>query len=131
MGKLFTLRHGRLLFLSRHEVLDQFARDIASGLPEDLPLSRDVTVYCGVHRSFGLQWLRPGYKVAIQTEQLYDETGKELWGARSARNLDRIRTALRMAHRVLDLGPGNRKFYDGEGRTVSVQKRPDFEDKEG
>lgn len=120
MGGLFQRRHGNLLFLSRSEVLDQVASDIIAGLPASLTTRRPVLIYCGVHKRFGMSWLRRGYKIAIQTEQMYDENGRALWGARSERNRKNIRSALQWADCILDLSAANRRFYDEAGLTAKA-----------
>ncbi len=111
MPRVFKRQAGSLTFLSRHVVLDHLAWEIMRGLPKDFATRHErVLVFCGVHKGFGLHWLRSGYKVALQTEQMYDETGKPLWG-QSNKRARRLAFAARTADLVLDLSAANRRFY--------------------
>lgn len=114
MTRLLDRTRGNLTFLSVHPVLDQMARDILSGLPDASCDGPPTTVYCGVHQEFGDAWSRPGFRIAIQTEQLYDAGGAALWPSRKRSNLQRILKAVRRSHSVLDLSASNAAFYDGE-----------------
>lgn len=109
MRKLQKLRLGRVVLLSKHPVLDQVARDILAGLcAENLP-DRRITVYVGLHRNYGLHALRPGRRLAIQTEHYFDADGRPMW-----RRMKRWRSlkAVLLNHLVLDLSPANRPHYD-------------------
>ncbi|WP_127561929.1 hypothetical protein [Nioella ostreopsis] len=114
MAELFERTRGSLTFLAVHPVLDQMARDILNGLPDAACDGPPTTVYCGVHQEFGDAWSRPGFRIAIQTEQLYDAGGTALWPSRKRSNLQRILKAVRRSHRVLDLSAYNATFYDAE-----------------
>ena len=93
-------------------MLDHLAWEIIGGLPEDFTARHEqVAIFCGIHKGFGLRWLRRGYKIALQTEQMYDETGKPLWG-QSAKRARRVALAARAADLVLDLSAANRRFYE-------------------
>ncbi|MGI3185245.1 hypothetical protein [Nioella aestuarii] len=114
MSELLERTRGNLTFLSVHPVLDQMARDILGGLPDAACDGPPTTVYCGVHQEFGDAWSRPGFRIAIQTEQLYEAGGAALWPSRKRSNLQRILKAVRRSHRVLDLSACNAAFYDAE-----------------
>ncbi|KTG17387.1 MULTISPECIES: hypothetical protein [unclassified Guyparkeria] len=93
-------------------MLDHLAWEIIRGLPEQFsPRHERVVVFCGTHKGFGLNWLRRGYKIALQTEQMYDQTGKPLWG-QSKKRARRLAFAARAADLVLDLSASNRRFYE-------------------
>lgn len=112
MPRVFKRQAKSITFLSRHVMLDHLAWEILRGLPEGVATQhRRVVVFCGIHKGFGLRWARRGYKVALQTEQMYDETGKSLWG-QSAKRGRRVALAARMADLVLDLSAANRPFYE-------------------
>lgn len=112
MPRVFKRQAGSLTFLSRHVVLDHLAWEIMRGLPGGFTTQHErVVVFCGTHKGFGLRWLRRGYKIALQTEQMYDETGKPLWG-QSKKRARRLAFAARAADLVLDLSAANRRFYE-------------------
>lgn len=93
-------------------MLDHLAWEVLRGLPADLQTCHErVLVFCGVHKGFGLDWLRRGYKIAVQTEQMFDQNGKPLWG-QSRKRARRLSFAARAADLVLDLSPANRPFYE-------------------
>ena len=114
MTRLLERTRGNLTFLSVHPVLDQMARDILGGLPDSACDGPPTTVFCGVHQDFGDAWSRSGFRIAIQTEQLFDTGGTALWPSRKRSNLQRILKAVRRSHRVLDLSACNATFYDTE-----------------
>lgn len=123
MAGLLERTEGSLTFLSVHPVLDQMAHDILRGLPEGACDGPQTTVYCGVHRDFGTEWARSGYRIALQTEQLFDAGGTPLWPMRKPSNLRHILRAARKAHRVLDLSPFNRAFYAEADPRPKIQRK--------
>jgi hypothetical protein len=88
-----------------HRVLKDFALDLASGLAQ--PLSSPVDVFVGIH-------LIPHppetgrLRIGIQTEQMLDQTGKQMW--RAPMRVERLAFAQNYDV-VLDLSPDNRKSY--------------------
>ncbi|RRQ24621.1 hypothetical protein D5687_00175 [Guyparkeria sp. SCN-R1] len=93
-------------------MLDHLAWEIMRGLPEHFATRHErVVIFCGIHKGFGLRWLRRGYKIALQTEQMYDETGKPLWG-QTTKRARRLAFAARAADLVLDLSAANHRFYE-------------------
>jgi hypothetical protein len=94
--------------VSGHPVLNQVAQDLVAGLrTNDLPAQK-ITVYVGLHRRFGLRLLRPGRRIAIQTEHYFDADGRRMW-----RRAKRLRTAINIlfCDHVLDLSQYNREHY--------------------
>ena len=108
------IRANGMAFLAHHDILGQLAREMISGLPGDFrPQRRLVWIMVGVHYKMKIEWSLPGYKIAIQTEQLTDVSGQEPWVISSA--LDRvgkIRRSLAGADLFLDLSAANAPFYD-------------------
>ena len=76
------IQYGDIIFLCPNTVMEQVAHDIAHGsqLSTAKFKSGKVFVYMGIHCFFGRHWLRRGFKIGIQTEQLRDENQKPLWG---------------------------------------------------
>ena len=67
--RVFQRQAGPLTFLSRHVMLDHLAWEILRGLPERCTTAHErVRVFCGIHKGFGADGLRRGYKIAPQTD---------------------------------------------------------------
>jgi hypothetical protein len=102
---LARFTHLNVTFHFVHRVLEDFARDLASGLLT--PLSEPVDVFVGVDRI-----PRPPdtgrLRIGIQTEQMLDQTGKRMWNVPKRG----IRHALVTRYdSILDLSPDNRPAY--------------------
>jgi hypothetical protein len=108
-NQLFVRRAGNLTFLSLNKTLDQVAADIIAGLPDRFTLARHAYVYCGIHRNFGRLYFKRGPRLGIQTEQLADEAGRELWKARGVRST--IQGSSVFFDRILDLSKANDGSY--------------------
>lgn len=110
-----TLRRGvgALQFLSKKPILDQICADIVAGLvPSNVQADQGpVWVYMGVHKPFGAEWMRRGLKIAVQTEQFYDESGHPLWASRNRRFCKAVLSALKRCDVLLDLSASNERFY--------------------
>ncbi|QGT79107.1 hypothetical protein GM160_09535 [Guyparkeria halophila] len=112
MPRVFKRRVGAITFLARHVMLDHLAWEVIRGLPDRFATRHEqVSIYCGIHKGFGASWLRRGYKIALQTEQMFDENGKPLWG-QSRKRARRVSFAAWAADLVLDLSAANRRFYE-------------------
>ena len=120
-------RNGKVQFLSKHPTVDQLAREISVGLdPAFLPQHSRVLIYVGVHKRFGLDFFRPGFKVAVQTEQFLDQAGNSLWGQRKKNLKNNIFRALQRADVFLDINPQNMPFYDSFTLTQSQRRKLHF-----
>lgn len=111
----------KVRFLSRHKALSQVAGDIAAGLPSEMNFSKNFTVFVGIHKGIGLVLPSHRINLGIQTEQFFDENGKQLWGIKK-KTVRKIRWALRCCDYVLDLSEANKDFYEQEGL---LKKYPD------
>ncbi len=117
----FIRKHGDIVFMAWHPILDQLSREIIVGLDNEVILGGPVTIYVGIHRDFGLAWFRRGLKIGIQTEQLYDADGMALFGLKKTSGDDSILWGNQLADYVIDLSENNRKFYEED---VPKDKRP-------
>ena len=109
MARLQKLRLSTLTVLSDHPVLNQVAQDLLTGVdPAELP-RRKIRVFIGLHRKYGLHYLRPGAKISLQTEHYFDADGRAMW-----RKMKRWRTfrAALFSHCILDLSAANAPHYD-------------------
>jgi hypothetical protein len=107
---IFKRRHGNILFISSHKILDQLAADIIQGLPDDFICSKKVTVYIGIHRRFGASLFRTDFKIGVQTEQYFDQFGQGLWKTVQAANKT-LKTVPRF-DLVLELNRSNKPLYE-------------------
>jgi hypothetical protein len=107
---VFTRSRGKILFLSRHEILDDIAADLADGLSADFEPDRKLLIFCGIHKVFGPDVLRPGFKIGIQTEHYYDETGAFI--GRRKWEIAQVLRFVRRCAAILEMNPGNRPIYD-------------------
>lgn len=116
------IRHGRFIFLCPTRVLMQFAEDLIFSLPQDDRLNRgdEIKIYVGAHGKFGRYWLLGGRKLAIQTEHIFDQTGKRMWASDFPDLSVNIDQALMFSHGMIDLNPGNMCYYE---RNFSKRKR--------
>ncbi|MGV8953956.1 MAG: hypothetical protein ACOH2M_22855, partial [Cypionkella sp.] len=106
-GKDWTVaRQGRLRFVARHPILSEIADQLASFDLGDLA-ARPASIYVGVH-SFTKRVLPSGFKIGIQTEHFYDQTGATLWGLPSRAAI--LRRAMQYDV-LLDLSPLNAPAY--------------------
>jgi hypothetical protein len=97
-------------FLAFHRVTDQIASDIVSGVSDGLPPDLRATVFVGIHRPYKGLIFPHGMRIGIQTEQYFDEAGKELWNYRHSG--DFVRASLTRFDRVLDINRTNAPFYE-------------------
>lgn len=113
-SKHFYLNHfGNLRFICHHSILNQVAQDIMSGLPRGFRASSGrVNVICGIHHAMTLEWMVPGFTLAIQTEQFFDSKGAPLWSYDNPAYIEYARIAAERADAVLDLSECNRALYD-------------------
>lgn len=111
-----SVQYGNITFLCPNTVMEQIARDISLGLElsKVSVKSRPILVFLGIHCFFGRHWLRRGFKVGIQTEQLRDENFKPLWGEEWPDLKVNVGQALMFSHSILDLGVKNQHFYEKE-----------------
>lgn len=112
---LFRRTSGRLTMLSRHDTLDQLARDMLDGLPRDFQPRRRVCVIVGTHSDFRYLPLWPGFRVGIQTEQFLDADGTPLWGQHKRKMARNLLATLRRLDVMLDINPANEPWYDAAG----------------
>ena len=108
----FIRKHGAIVFIAWHPILDQLSQEIILGLDSDLNTKVPTTVYVGIHGNPGLSWFRRGLKIGIQTEQLYDAEGVALFGLKKGSWDFNIRWGYKMADQIIDLSENNRKFYE-------------------
>lgn len=108
----FNRSVGSLYFHSRHEILDQMAMEMLCGLPSEFRLKKRTHIYCGIHQSFPFSFLNFGYKIGIQTEQFFDESGNELFGLENKKGIENIKSAIDKYDCILDLSFSNSLFYD-------------------
>lgn len=115
--RMRIIRHERIIFLCPNRVMEQLALDIIAGFrSKDIAhRSRRLIVYVGIHCNFGRYWFRRGHKIGIQTEQIYDENQKPLWGRDKFDLKVNIEQALLFSDSILDLNSGNKYFYELEG----------------
>lgn len=107
---VFYRKRGKIQILSRHKILDDIASDLLDGLSTNYTLDRPVTTYCGIHKFFGPDVFRRGFKIGIQTEHYYDETGNFI--ARRNWEITQTLRFVRRCHAVLDLNPANWPIYE-------------------
>lgn len=100
------------VFVSPHPILHELSVDICTGLQGEIfPKNMLVFVFCGGHKKFiGSSWL-PGKKLVLQTEQLLDDDGKILWGAKKPGVIRNIRENIFSCDIFLDINENNRNFY--------------------
>jgi hypothetical protein len=104
---------GSLRLICHHSILNQVAQDIVAGLPTDFRTnSRRINVICGVHHPMTLEWIVPGPKLAIQTEQFFDANGDPLWSFKNKAYTELVRVSAEKADIVLDLSLCNEPLYD-------------------
>lgn len=109
----YLSQRGSLRFICHHSVLNQVAQDIMAGLPQDFRTeSRRVNVICGAHHPMTLEWMVPGRKLAIQTEQFFDANGDPLWSYANKAYIELARIAAEKSDIVLDLSACNEALYD-------------------
>lgn len=124
---LYIKRHGGLTFVSRRPLLHQLACEIALGLPAGFrPARNRVVVHCGAHKRIPPRWLMPGFRLAIQTEQLVDENGQRLWGSDMPEIGANLTRAIRDADLFLDLNPANRSYYQQLGLPADALRKLAF-----
>jgi hypothetical protein len=102
-----TARNGGLRFVARHPILSEIADQLASFDLGDL-VARHAAIYVGAH-SFTKRLLPPGFKIGLQTEHFYDQTGAKLWGLPSRAAI--LRWALQYDI-LLDVSPLNAPAYE-------------------
>jgi hypothetical protein len=99
--------------LSRHMSLDQFAQELLFGLSSSTAAKRaNIILYCGVHENFSLLWNCPGLRVAIQTEQFSDQSGRSLWASKNRNFVRNIFSAFERCDIFWDLNYNNAAFYE-------------------
>lgn len=115
------IRYGRLVFICPSRFMVQLAKDLICCLRhDDFPRhEKHVLIYVGVHYNFGRCRFWNGYKIGLQTEQIYDETGKVMWGANRFDNQANIEQAFMFLDGLLDLNVGNLAFYKSERQAGS------------
>lgn len=118
---------GSLRFICHHSILNQVAHDIAAGIPTDFRTnSRRINVICGVHHPMTLEWIVPGPKLAIQTEQFYDAKGDPLWSFDNKGYAELVRIAAEKADMVLDLSLCNEPLYEDLKIPLETRKKVFF-----
>jgi hypothetical protein len=107
------IHHGNFVFLCPNGVMSQIARDLTCCInADDFQYARKpILIYVGIHCHFGRHWFKWGYKIGIQTEQIYDERRKELWGGNFFDLHVNIDQAFMFLDGNLDLNIGNSEFY--------------------
>lgn len=106
---VFYRRRGKTQILSRHKILDDIAYDLLAGLSVDYEPPYLVTIFCGIHKFFGPDVFRRGFKIGIQTEHFYDEDGKFI--ARRSWEIPQVLRHVRRCQAILDLNPANWPIY--------------------
>lgn len=109
-GKTYVCQKGNITFLSKHPVLHQVSRDILQGISPDFDFPEKLTVYCGIHKKFGLQFLRRGKKLGIQSEHFVDQSGNILW--KMEKVFPFVKRNFHRFDRVLDLNKNNDCVYE-------------------
>ena len=107
---VFTRKRGNILFLSRHRILDDIASDLADGLASTFSPDRKLAIYVGLHKFFGPDVWRRGYRIGIQTEHYFDQEGDFI--GRRKWEIPIVLKAVRKMDAVLEINPGNRPIYD-------------------
>lgn len=107
---VFYQRRGNIQILSRHKILDDIATDLLAGLSVEFNPARRITIFCGIHKFFGPDVFRRGYKIGIQTEHFYDEGGKFI--ARRSWEIPQVLRFVRRCRAILDLNPANWPMYE-------------------
>nr|WP_319251356.1 hypothetical protein [uncultured Celeribacter sp.] len=132
-NEMYTRNASNITFYSPHPILDQVASDILAGLPDGMRFKRDVCVFVGVHFEFGRLWRLPGFKIAVQTEHLFDAEGDQIYGRRqtfpkNSRVTEfRLHQALRFSDAMLDFSENSRPFYEQRfGANPTVWKKLHF-----
>jgi len=124
---VYIKRQGGVTFVSRRPLLHHLACEIARGLPAAFrPAHRRVVVHCGAHKRIPPRWLLPGFRLAVQTEQLFDETGSRLWGSDMPAIGANLARAIRDADLFLDLNPANRRYYHQLGLPEATLRKLAF-----
>lgn len=112
-GKYSTLWQKPFVFLSAHPILHEVSRDIHRATEDEDFSNHSLTwVFCGAHKSFSVLSRLPGRKLFIQTEQLTDMHGRDLWGQSQGDNVKNIVANLKKSDVFLDLNINNGPFYD-------------------
>ncbi|MGB1234748.1 MAG: hypothetical protein ACPG5U_03320 [Planktomarina sp.] len=94
---------------SRHPVLSQLAKDIASGIADPRVLSLPIDIYVGIH-SFKWFRVRPGrYSIGLQAEHYFDVTGRIV---QPGPKRSKVLSSALVFNRILDLSVGNQPVYD-------------------
>ena len=89
-----------------------FAYEIILDLPDNIKTKhKRIIVYCGVHKSFGLHWLRPGYKIAFNVTISMMKMAT-MRTSKSPSAIEKVAYALSKADIFLDLNGTNRPYYE-------------------
>ncbi len=114
--KQSILRAGSVQFVACHSVLADFARDLARALGAAPEVRRPVVIHVGAHLSSRLPGHEDALQIGLQTEQILDATGKEMWFSFDSRRIEGLVSEFDL---VLDLSIHNAPAY----RSLPVSDR--------
>ena len=109
-----VLKYANLHFHCPTNIQEQLARDIIAGLNfGDLPeKQRTVEIFMGTHHFFGRSLLSKNIKIAMQTEQINDSTGRKIQFSQSTFNEELFLQASCFSNAIVDLSENNRPIYE-------------------
>ena len=116
-----TVTAGNVTFVTGRELLDDMARDLARTIIA--PLQASVEIHIGMHLPRRLKpSIPPGRRdilIGMQTEQVLDENGRELWNHRYR---DKILSLVDRYDYIIDVSPTNAPIYNAlpEGQRAKV-----------
>jgi len=105
---MYEIKKGNLRFFSRHQALNQDAYNMASMITAPKVLNLKINIYVGIHKFRKKYLKKSGYHLGVQTEQLYDEFGNQMW--RKQRKYRLLRD-LMIYDRILDFSDHNKLSY--------------------
>ena len=120
-----TVTAGNVTFVTGRELLDDMARDLARTIIA--PLQASVEIHIGMHLPRRLKpSIPPGRRdilIGMQTEQVLDENGRELWNHRYR---DKILSLVDRYDYIIDVSPTNAPIYNAlpEGQRAKVHIGP-------
>ena len=110
--KIISHFHGQNCeFLADHPILKTVSLDLLESF-KDIHFPKAITFYVGAHRSFSGYWSKKNIRIAIQTEQFYDSSGRKLWSFDNGEVLQNIKISLKNCDVFWDLSKDNARFYE-------------------